>query len=230
MWRLVLVLSMLLTLAFSAVAEASPPPIVIESVTVERDGAGTTMRFTARSTDGAVFPETGTAVVMQVDGNRSKCLNVSLLRTGTSGGLATYVGKFNFTYSGASLLTGRVDIGGAIHDFSAPLDGKPGTIGVSADQRSINAASAPTVITPQPVVITPDPATIDPRTAAEQRAAVAAAQQAAARPEPLAAPASAIAGVASQPAAWLGLIVIVSALAGAYFDRKRALARATVAS
>jgi hypothetical protein len=223
MWRVILAASMLLTLALGSLAQASPPPIVVETLTVEKEGAGTTMRFTARfaeTFDESAFPETGTAVVMQVDGNRSKCLNVALLLTGVDGGLATYVGKFDFVYQGASVMTGRADIGGTIVDFSAPLDGTPGKIDLSAHQGSINGVGAPAIVT-APVTITPDPSTIDPRllqTAAPQP------QQAVSASQPVA---SLVDGLTSNTVALLGLIVVAVAIVSAYFDRKRSLARTT---
>jgi hypothetical protein len=235
MWRLVLVTSMFLTLALGAVAQASPPPIVVESLTIQNEGAGTTLRFTARfaeAFDESAFPQTGTAVVMQADGQRSKCLNVSLVRTNVVGGLATYVGKFNFIYQ-ASVLTGRADLGGSIFDFSAPMDGTPGTV-VRSEASSINgqgsnAAAPAVVIRPQPVTITPDPATIDPRlkaTAAPEPQAVVA-QPAPAAQQGAAPLSSLVNSVSTQPVAWLGLIVVLVAVVSAYFDRKRSLSRAT---
>lgn len=223
MWRVVIATSMLLTLALGSLAQASPPPIVVETLTVEKEEAGTTMRFTARfgeAFDESAFPPTGTAVVMQVDGNRSKCLNVGLVKTSVDGGLATYVGKFDFVYQGAAVLTGRADIGGSIVDFSAPLDGTPGTIGPSADRRPLSGVITPTIVT-APVTITPDPATIDPRllqTAAPQ------AQPSVSAGQPVA---NFVDGLASNSIGLLGLIVVAVAIVSAYFDRKRSLARTT---
>lgn len=222
MWRLVLVTSMLLTLAFGAIAEASPPPIAVESIVIDTDAASTTLRFAARTMDGSAFPETGTAVVMQFNGNQGKCLNVSLVHTGTSGDVGAYVGRLNFIYQGATVLSGRADIGGSIYDFSAPLDGTPGTVTLSSYQGSISGAGAPPIAAAQPVVITPDPATRDPRLAATAAPVVEPAPQA--RP---AATAGAFDGLVLQPVAWLGLVVIIVAVVSAYFDRKRSLARAT---
>lgn len=232
MWRSVLVLSVLFTLALGTVAEAKCR-VCVDSVKTEKTDTGMVLRFTATS-DGT-FPETGTAVVMRFDGQQSKCVNVTLRKIDQSGNVATYTGLTNF-YGNTNIanIAGRVDIGGDIHEFVAALDGKPGTLQliVAADSGSVAAPSIVTpprsIVTPLPVVITPDPATVDPKTAA----ATAAAQRAAAVAPAEAGPATTagVAGLAQQPAAWLGLIVIVSALAGAYFDRKRALARATAAS
>lgn len=224
MWRVILAASMLLTLALGSLAQASPPPIVVETLTVEKEGAGTTLRFTARfaeAFDESAFPPTGTAVVMQVDGNRSKCLNVSLLLTGVEGGVATYVGRFDFVYQGASVMTGRADIGGNIVDFSSPLDGTPGTIGPSADRSPISGVVTPTVVT-APVTITPDPATIDPRLLQTQ--APQPQQQAVSPSQPVA---SLVDGLTSNTVGVLGLIVVAVAIVSAYFDRRRSLARTT---
>ena len=235
MWHVVLAASMILTLAFGSIADAKCA-VCLESVRIETEGGGTLVRFNMGAHDPAAFPETGTAVVMQFDGNRGKCLNVSLIRTGidTSGGpgqwpaVATYVGRFNFVYQGATTLSGRADIAGTVWDFSVPLDGKPGTIGVSTDQRAINVVAAPAVIT-APVVITPDPATRDPRLAATAAPEAQPATQA--QSAPAAQPASPalplIDSMTTQPVAWLGLVVIIVALVSAYFDRKRSIARAT---
>ena len=232
MWRVVLAASMILTLAFGSIADAKCA-VCLESVRIETEGGGTLVRFNMGAHDPAAFPETGTAVVMQFDGNRGKCLNVSLIRTGidTSGGpgqwpaVATYVGRFNFVYQGATTLSGRADIAGTVWDFSAPIDGQPGTIGES-QAGALNGVGA--VIT-APVTITPDPATRDPRLAATAAPEAQPATQA--QSAPAAQPASPalplIDSMTTQPVAWLGLVVIIVALVSAYFDRKRSIARAT---
>lgn len=211
MWRLVVVTSLLATLALGTVAEAKCQ-VCVESVKAEKTDAGMTLRFTARAVHASVLPETGTAVVMQVDGSRSKCINVSLRKVDESGGLATYAGAMTWFY-GNSTFTGRVDIGGDIHEFATPLDGTPGTLqlvtAASAGQVASAATSAPTAA---PTVITAAPAPSAVPTAQPQVAASSGS------PSPL-----------QQPMAWLGLVVILATAAGAYLDRRRALARATVA-
>lgn len=221
MWRLVLAVSLLLTLAFGAVADAKCA-VCLETAQIQTENGGTTLRFTARSMNGQAFPETGTAVVMQFDGNRGKCLNVSLVRTGVDGDRATYVGRFDWIYKGAVGLAGRVDLGGSIYDFSAPIDGTPGTIGLASYQGSIAGQGAAPIVAPQPVTITPDPATIDPRLLAT------------AAPEPVSQPAyvaqpvqNLFDGLSQNSVGLLGLIVVVVAIVSAYLDRKRSLARAT---
>ena len=206
MWRIVLTFSLLLTLALGTVA-AAKCQVCVESVRAEKVDGNTSLRFAARAIHAPALPETGTAVVMQVDGNRSKCINVSLRKVDESGGLATYVGTL-ISFYGNSTFTGRVDIGGDIHEFSAPLDGAPGTL------QLVTAATAGQVVT----TATSAP-TIAP-TAAPDAPVVTAA--------PRTAPASALPSPTEQPALWLGAIVILATVAGAFLDRRRAMARTTV--
>lgn len=205
MWRIVLAFSLLLTLALGIVAEAKCQ-VCVESVRAEKVDGNTSLRFTARAIHAPALPETGTAVVMQVDGNRSKCINVSLRKVDDSGGVATYVGTL-ISFYGNSTFTGRVDIGGDIHEFSAPLDGAPGTLqlvtAATAGQVASAATSAPTIA---------------PTTAPAAPVATAA---------PQTAPAFALPSPTEQPALWLGAVVILATLAGAFVDRRRAMARAT---
>lgn len=217
MWRMVFALTLLLTLALGAVAEAKCQ-VCVESAKVEKVDSGMALRFTARAVHGATLPETGTAVVMQVDGNRSKCINVSLRKIDESAGLATYAGTLTWFY-GNSTFTGRVDIGGDIHEFATPLDGTPGSLqlvtAASAGQVASSATTAPTAAPTTPV--TAAATTVPAATAA---AATAAAQVASA---------PAIPSPAEHPVAWLGLVVILATLAGAFIDRRRSLARAATA-
>lgn len=208
MWRLVLASSLLLTLALGAVAEAKCQ-VCVESVKAEKVDGNTSLRFTARAVHASALPETGTAVVMQVDGNRSKCINVSLRKVDESGGLATYVGSLTSFYGNTSL-TGRVDIGGDIHEFAASFDGTPGTLQlITAATADLAAAAAAATVAPvRPVVITATPATAAPEVVAPQTAT--------AFPTPT-----------ENPVLWLGAIVILATAAGALVDRRRALARAT---
>ena len=145
MWRLVVVASVLLTLALGTIAEGKCQ-VCVESVKAARTDGGMTLRFTARAVHAPTLPETGTAVVMQVDGNRSKCINVSLRKVEETGGVATYAGSLTSFYGNATF-TGRVDIAGDIHEFTAPLDGKPGTLqlvtAATAGQVTSTATTAP---------------------------------------------------------------------------------------
>lgn len=208
MWRMALVLSTILTLALGTVAEAKCQ-VCVESVKAEKIDSGMALRFTARAVHATSLPETGTAVVMQVDGNRSKCINVSLRKVDESGGLATYAGQLTSFY-GNTTFTGRVDIGGDIHEFVAPLDGRAGTL------QLVTAATAGSVASAATSAPTTAPTTAPAATAVATAA-------------PQVAPAISLPSPAEHPVVWLGAIVIVATLAGAFVDRRRAMARATVA-
>lgn len=211
MWRLIAVTSLVLTLALGSQASASPScQICIESAQGELSSSTLTLRFTARAADGVSFPETGTAVVMRFDGQQSKCLNVTLRKTGQDGGLATYVGSFT-AYSGLSATSkydGRVDIGGNIHEFAVSGDAKPGTVSFLklVDAPPTTAASAPTSA----------PATSAPTTAPTNAPQLV---------EP--APAPRVAGVdlaalTANPILLLGLAVIGITAISLFFERRRA--------
>jgi len=216
MWRPIVLVSLLLTLALGTVADAKCR-VCVSSVRIDKADSGSMLLFDVQSIDGATLPETGAAVVMQVDGNRSKCLNVPVAKIGTSGGTSSYRGALP-TYYGAASSTiasysGRVDFAGDIFEFTVPTDGKPGTsqlvTAAAAGGATTTAVSAATTApTTAPTV---PPATAPVATSAPETAA-----------------SSAFASPLQQPMAWLGLIVILAALAGAYADRRRALARAAV--
>ena len=207
--RRVIVLASLLLLVLIILGTAAYAgcQTCLERIVADRTTAGVTLTIVARSADDSfVFPESGSAVVMQVDGNLTKCLNVGLLRKGSEGpGVAVYSGIFN-SYA-AKTHSGRVDIGGQIYEFTVPLDGSAGTLAIAADQTPL----APVGSQNRPVVrVTAAPAT----------------------PAPASAPASrdsALAGpiqlVRDQPAFVLGALVVTITILGAYFDRRRALAR-----
>lgn len=179
MWRLVALTSLLLALALGTGAEAKCR-MCIESISAQTsDGTGgfgkqITLRLTARSNEGAVLPESATAVVMQVDGDRTKCRTVVLQRTGVAGGLGTFAGSFN-AY-GQTTHSGRLDLGGEVYDFTVPLNGQPGTV--------------------QLVAFAPG---TTPAIQAQLPAAVAA--QAPVAPAPVAAVTAALPAAAAQPAA-----------------------------
>ena len=207
--RRVIVLASLLLLLLVALGTAAYAgcQTCLERIVADRSGTGVTLRIVARSADESfVFPESGAAVVMQVDGNRTKCLNVGLLRKGTEGpGVAVYTGTF--TAYGEKTHSGRVDIGGQIYEFTVPLDGTAGTLAIAADQTPL----APVGTQNRPVVtVTAAPATPAPASAP------AAADTAVAGPLEL---------VRQQPAFLIGAMVVLITILGAYFDRRRALAR-----
>jgi hypothetical protein len=214
MWRPVLLISLLLTLALGSVADAKCR-VCVSSVRIDRADSGSILLFDVQSIDGATLPDSGTAVVMQVDGNRSKCLNVPVAKVGTTDGTASYRGALPTYYGTAATIasySGRVDFAGDIFEFTVPTDGKPGT------SQLVSAAAAGNV--PAPV----SAATTAPTTAPTVAPA--------ATPVATSAPEVASSGFPSpfqQPMAWLGLAVVLATLVGAFVDRRRAVARATIA-
>lgn len=209
MHRVVVLGSLLILLAVLGTAAYAGCQTCLERIVADRSGTAVTLMIVARSADESfVFPESGAAVVMRVDGNRTKCLNVGLLRKGTEGpGVAVYTGTF--TAYGEKTHSGRVDIGGQIYEFTVPLDGRAGTLAVAADQTPL----APVGSQNRPVVsVTATPVTPAPTNA-----------PAAADPAP--AIARLLELVQQQPALLLGAMVVLVTILGAYVDRRRALAR-----
>jgi hypothetical protein len=208
MRRVMLLASLLLVaLVFLGTAAYAGCQTCLERIVAERLGTGVTLRIVARSADESfVFPESGAAVVMQIDGNGTKCLTVQLLRKGTEGpGVAIYTGTFN-AY-GAKTHSGRVDVGGQIYEFTVPLDGSVGTLAIAADQTPLGPVGTQS----RPIVrVTAAPATPAPASAP------ASSETALAKPLQL---------VRDQPAFLLGALVVLITILGAYFDRRRALAR-----
>lgn len=213
MWRLIALTTLLLTFALGAAADAKCR-LCIESVSAVGSGNagwGRTidLRFAARAMDGGVFPDSATAVVMQVDGDRSKCITVALRRIDTSGDLATYGGTF--TGYGQTTHSGRLDIGGDVFDFTVPLNGVPGTVTL------IGVAPPPTVATLARTVVVPAAAT----------------QQAPQAPQ--AAPAKPAAAwldlsTPDRQGMLLAFGVIAFTAVSVYFERRRALLRRTGAA
>ena len=164
MWRLIALTTLLLTAALGTVAEAKCR-LCVESISAHTTdgtagwGKQITLRLAARSTDGLAFPANATAVVMQVDGDRSKCITVALYKGDVSGDLATYAGTF--TAYGQTVHSGRLDVGGDVFDFTVPLNGAPGTVTLVGAAPPPTAAPAPrTVVVPVtvPQVAQPAPA------------------------------------------------------------------------
>ena len=131
MWKLIALTSLVLLLALGSAADAKCR-MCIESISAQAaEGSGwgrsISLRLAVRAGEGVAIPEKASAVVMQVDGDRSKCLTVSLPRVeGTSNGLVTYAGTFQGY--GQTTHSGRLDIGGDVYDFTVPLSGQPGTV------------------------------------------------------------------------------------------------------
>lgn len=93
----------------------------VDSVWVQtRDGApwaeGQPITLVVRATSGgAAFPDSTLAVVMQTDGERTKCLDVAMKLVSVDGDVGTYAGIFHpfreATYDG------RFSIGEDVHDI-----------------------------------------------------------------------------------------------------------------
>lgn len=216
MWRLVSLVSLLLTLGFGAPAEAKCA-VCVESIRAESTGGApnggstVTLKLTARSHDSSALPPTGLAVVMVTAGQPTgKCLNVSLRKIDEVGGLGTYIGTFTGFYTsgatGPSSYTGRIDIGGNIHDFSVPLSGAPGTV------------TLVDVATPAPTAVA---ATAAPAAPAAQQAPQT--QLAPARAE---SPTLDLGALAQRPLVMIGLALAAIALM-VYGGRRSNLGRAS---
>jgi hypothetical protein len=215
MWRTALALSLFLTLVLGGVAEAKCLTC-IQSVRIDTGDSGMTLVFGIQGLAGKALPESGTAVLMSFNGNRSKCINVPVLKTDVTGGLATYRGSLPAWYGSGyavSSYSGRVDFGGDIFEFTVPTDGKPGTVQLVTAATAGQVASATTVPTAAPTTIV--------------AATTAPAAQPVATAEPQVAGSGVVPSPFQQPMTWLALIAILATLGGAYADRKRALARAT---
>ena len=200
MWRVLLLASLFAVLGLGSAAYADCTSC-LTSVFAERTTTNITLSFIARADDDAALPVSATAVVMQVDGNRTKCQNVTLSKASGSHGVAVYTGQFPAygTYSHS----GRVELAGQIYEFTVPLDGNQGRVEVAADQSRLNTSGLRVIVTAAPAAATPNP------TATPSRAGLA------------------LPNV--DPAFLIGAAVILVTIAGAYVDRRRALAR-TLAS
>lgn len=200
MWRVLLLASLfaVLSLGTAAYAECTS---CLTSVFVERGSTTITLSFTARADDDAALPGAVTAVVMQVDGNRTKCQNLTLSKASGSHGVAMYAGTF--TAYGTYSHSGRVELAGQIYEFSVPLDGTPGKIDLAADQSRLNTSGVPVIVTAAPVPVTPNPTVAPTRSGVELPTI--------------------------DPAFLIGAGVVLVTIAGAYVDRRRALARSLAA-
>src|SRR5712691_3514073 len=130
-WRPIVLASLLSLLALGTAAYADCASC-LTSVFASRSGTSIGLSFTAHADDGSALPEVVTAVVMQVDGQRTKCLTVPLRKTAEAHGAALYSGTF--TAYGQASHSGRVDLAGQIYEFTVPLDGTAGKVALAADQ------------------------------------------------------------------------------------------------
>lgn len=220
MWRLITLASVLFILAAGSPAEAGCR-LCVESVTAQATGGSGAgwgksfdLRVVARAADQASIPGTATAVVMQVDGDRSKCLTVSLVRSGIEGGLVTYSGSF--TGYGQATHSGRLAIGSEVYDFTVPLNGEPGQV------KLIDGAAATQTIAQRPIAVVPAPAIQAPAVA------TAAPIPAAARPESgREREAAAGLSVPDQQGILIGIGVVAFVAGSVLLERRRSAARRT---
>ena len=187
----------LLALGTAAYADCST---CFTSVFAQRTSTNIDLSFTAQADEGVALPDSVVAVVMQVDGNRTKCLSTTLSKTSQSHGVAVYRGSFG-AY-GTYTHSGRIELAGQIYAFTVPLDGTAGKIEVAADQSPLNRNGVRVqVISAAPV--TPDP-TVAPAPAGIQLPTI-------------------------EPAFLIGGAVVLVTIVGAYVDRRRSLARSLTA-
>lgn len=222
MWRVWLLASLFALLGLGTAAYADCTSCLTSVIADRTASTGSTsggrttsdttvgLSFTARADNDASLPLSVTAVVMQVDGQRTKCLNVTLQKTSWSPGAAVYSGTF--PAYGVFSHSGRVDLAGQIFEFTVPLDGKPGTIALAADQSPLAGRGFAVQVTAAPV--TPHPVAIYLADAAP--AAAETAQTGPRLP-------------AIDPTYVIGGAVILVTIIGAYVDRRRALARSLAA-
>src|SRR5438477_11968444 len=104
MWRIVLGAALLLMLALGASAAACPTcgaKTLVSGVTIDATDSAQSLIFLVQPAPGQALPDQGTAVVMQFNGNRSKCLNVPVLKgTIDNAGNAVYRGSVPAFYGG----------------------------------------------------------------------------------------------------------------------------------
>ncbi len=196
----VFLLALLFALAALGTAAYADCTSCFTSVFAQRTSTNIDLSFTAQADEDVALPGSVVAVVMQVDGNRTKCLSTTLSKTSQSHGVAVYRGSFG-AY-GTYTHTGRIELAGQIYAFTVPLDGTAGKIDVAADQSPLNRNGVRVqVISAAPV--TPDP-TVAPAPAGPELPRI-------------------------DPAFLIGGGVILVTLVGAYVDRRRALARSLAA-
>src|SRR5713226_5718335 len=135
MWRVLVLASLFAVLGLGRVAYADCNSC-FTSVFAQRTSTNIDLTFTARVNEDTVLPDSVVAVVMQIDGNRTKCLNTTLSKTSQAHGFAVYRGSFG-AY-GTYTHSGRIELAGQIYAFTVPLDGTPGKIDVAADQSPLN--------------------------------------------------------------------------------------------
>src|SRR5438105_3293625 len=103
----------LVALGTAAYADCS---FCFTSVFAQRTSTNIDLVFTAQADGNLVLPDSVVAVVMQVDGNRTKCLNTTLPKASQSHGVAVYRGSFS-AY-GTYTHSGRIELAGQIYAFT----------------------------------------------------------------------------------------------------------------
>ncbi len=90
----VFLLALLFALAALGTAAYADCTSCFTSVFAQRTSTNIDLSFTAQADENVVLPGSVVAVVMQVDGNRTKCLSTTLSKTSQSQGVAVYRGSF----------------------------------------------------------------------------------------------------------------------------------------
>jgi hypothetical protein len=199
MVRVFLLASLFAALALGTAAYADCTSC-FTSVFAQRTSTNIDLSFAARVDEDVVLPDSVVAVIMQIDGNRTKCLNTTISKTSQSHGLAVYRGSFG-AY-GTYTHSGRIELAGQIYQFTVPLDGTPGKIEIAADQSPLNRNGLLVQVSAAPV--TPAPTVAPASPAGAQLPKI-------------------------DPAFLIGGAVIVITIIGAYVDRRRSLARSLTA-
>ena len=219
MWRTILAVA-ILSLAFGGSAAACPScgaRTVVSGVSIEGTDSAQSLVLLVQAAPGQTLPESGTVVLMQFNGSRSKCINAPVLRGSVDGGGNTvYRGSIPTFYGGSrgavNTFSGRVDLAGDVYEFTVMTDGKPGVVTLVTDGTTVNNVSAPVQAPTAAPVATPAAVATTAPTAAPASA-----------PQPVSDPWAPL----RQPMTLLALLAIAATIAGAFIDRRRALAKAT---
>jgi hypothetical protein len=122
------VLAFILSLVAAAAPARAGSTYALYDVTVQtRDGAawqeGAPIVLVVRAASTMSFPERALSVVMQTDGERTKCLDVAMQLVSTAGNIATYAGVFHPFR--AATYDGRFSIGGDVHEITFTVASAP---------------------------------------------------------------------------------------------------------
>jgi hypothetical protein len=135
----------LLTLASFAAPAAAKCPICVDNVSVQTpdgqpwsDGKPVTLVVsTRRGEDGAAFPATALAVIMQTDRERTKCLDVPLKLVSQSGDGALYAGVF-YPFK-AAVYSGLVQFGDFKFDVTIDVNAVAATTPIATNDLPVAA-------------------------------------------------------------------------------------------